>query len=249
MATFTWPITLCDISMANNQNECMSVLYMRAMNTTTALTWHTITVAVTVADYHFSIHSYKACNWIIKKSTRFHTVASHVPFSNVLFVYLILHKTCSLSYSYTFHFIHTHLCLQILYTHAPISSIHQHTHKLQSHPHTHTHAHTGSNLTHIHRLPSHPSTCTQTHTLISSIHKCAQNGLTATRAWCSWLGRCPHVPQSCPPTSRPPWVCVSTLQSHHLKQYLTLLTLTPHSAHLKQHLTLLTLSNIWHCSP
>ena len=164
----------------------------------------------------------------------------------------------------TFHFIHTHLCLQILYTHAPISSIHQHTHThiytlLWSHLHTHTHAHTSSNLihththrlqthththtcsnlahTHIHRLPSHPSTCTQTHThtLISSIHKDAQNGLTATRAWCSWLGRCPHVPQSCPPTSRRPWVCVSTLQSHHLKQYLSLLTLTPHSAHLKHH--------------
>ena len=167
MVTFTWPLTLSDISMANNQNECMSVLYMRAMNTTTALTWHTITVAVTVADYHFSIHSYKACNWIIKKSTRFHTVASHVPFSNVLFVYLILHKTCSLSYSYTFHFIHTHLCLQILYTHAPISSIHQHTHKLQSHPHTHTgsnltHTYTGSHLIHPHAhrhiLWSHPYT-------------------------------------------------------------------------------------------
>ena len=144
---------------------------------------------------------------------------------------------------------HTHIHTALIssthtHTHAHTSSnlIHTHTHRLQ----THTHTHTCSNLTHthIHRLPSHPSTCTQTHThtLISSIHKDAQNGLTATRAWCSWLGRCPHVPQSCPPTSRRPWVCVSTLQSHHLKQYLSLLTLTPHSAHLKQHLTLLTLN-------
>ena len=161
-------------------------------------------------------------------------------FAQNMFSLLFLHFSF---YSHTFMLTNSvHTCSNFIHpsthTQAPISSTHTHTrtHRLQSH-------------THIHRLPSHPSTCTQTHTLISSIHKCAQNGLTATRAWCSWLGRCPHVPQSCPPTSRPPWVCVSTLQSHHLKQYLTLLTLTPHSAHLKQHLTLLTLSNIWHCSP